>query len=105
MIDKYIDDQSKPNECYGDRSSSKDRIRPPNSPALQTLRSPSPVLIHAGWWAMFALRAHQAYPNATWLEMVETINNNNTLYWDTTCGGGVLWLTYRPLIKNTITNG
>lgn len=54
---------------------------------------------------MFALRAHQAYPNATWLDMVETINNNNTLYWDTTCGGGVLWLTYRPLIKNTITNG
>ncbi|GAA6008154.1 hypothetical protein JCM10207_007047 [Rhodosporidiobolus poonsookiae] len=57
------------------------------------------------WWAMFALRAHQAYPNATWLDMVETINNNNTLYWDNTCGGGVLWLTYRPLIKNTITNG
>lgn len=54
---------------------------------------------------MFALRAHQAYPNSTWLDMVETINNNNTLYWDTTCGGGVLWLTYRPLIKNTITNG
>lgn len=54
---------------------------------------------------MYALRAHQAYPNSTWLEMVETINNNNTLYWDDTCGGGVLWLTYRPLIKNTITNG
>ncbi|GAA5935258.1 hypothetical protein JCM3775_007250 [Rhodotorula graminis] len=57
------------------------------------------------WWAMYALRAHQAYPNSTWLDMVETINNNNTLYWDDTCGGGVLWLTYRPLIKNTITNG
>ncbi|GAA6033712.1 hypothetical protein JCM8097_004394 [Rhodosporidiobolus ruineniae] len=57
------------------------------------------------WWAMFALRAHQAYPNATWLEMVETINTNNTLYWSNTCGGGVLWLTYRPMIKNTITNG
>ncbi|GAA5991413.1 hypothetical protein JCM10908_003302 [Rhodotorula pacifica] len=57
------------------------------------------------WWAMFALRAHQAYPNTTWLNMVETINNNNSLYWDSTCGGGVLWLTYRPLIKNTITNG
>jgi len=54
---------------------------------------------------MYALRAHQAYPNSTWLDMVETINNNNTLYWDDTCGGGVLWLTYRPLIKNTITNG
>ncbi|BGP36134.1 hypothetical protein JCM10449v2_000032 [Rhodotorula kratochvilovae] len=57
------------------------------------------------WWGMYALRAHQAYPNATWLEMVETINSNNTLYWDDTCGGGVLWLTYRPLIKNTITSG
>ncbi|GAA5873315.1 hypothetical protein JCM8547_007067 [Rhodosporidiobolus lusitaniae] len=57
------------------------------------------------WWAMFALRAHQAYPNSTWLSMVETINANNTLYWSDTCGGGVLWLTYRPLIKNTITNG
>ncbi|GAA5914096.1 hypothetical protein JCM6882_001846 [Rhodosporidiobolus microsporus] len=57
------------------------------------------------WWALFALRAHQAYPNSTWLSMVETINNNNTLYWSNTCGGGVVWLTYRPLIKNTITNG
>ncbi|GAA5827983.1 hypothetical protein JCM11251_005677 [Rhodosporidiobolus azoricus] len=57
------------------------------------------------WWALFALRAHQAYPNSTWLSMVETISNNNTLYWSDTCGGGVVWLTYRPLIKNTITNG
>ncbi|BGP04251.1 Mannan endo-1,6-alpha-mannosidase DCW1 [Rhodotorula toruloides] len=57
------------------------------------------------WWAMFALRAHQAYPNTTWLNMVETINNNNSLYWTDTCGGGVLWLTYKPMIKNTITNG
>ncbi|GAA5897852.1 hypothetical protein JCM5296_006093 [Sporobolomyces johnsonii] len=57
------------------------------------------------WWAMFALRGYQAYGNDTWLSMVETINNNNTLYWDDTCGGGVLWLTYEPLIKNTITNG
>ncbi|GAA5939289.1 hypothetical protein JCM1841_004846 [Sporobolomyces salmonicolor] len=57
------------------------------------------------WWAMFALRSYQAYGNDTWLSMVETINNNNTLYWDDTCGGGVLWLTYKPLIKNTITNG
>lgn len=54
---------------------------------------------------MFALRAHQAYPNTTWLNMVETINNNNSLYWTDTCGGGVLWLTYKPMIKNTITNG
>lgn len=54
---------------------------------------------------MFALRAHQAYPNSTWLDMVETISNNNTLYWTDTCGGGVLWLTYKPMIKNTITNG
>ena len=59
----------------------------------------------AGWWAMFALRAHQAYPNQTWFDLVQNIEYNNTAYWDDTCGGGVLWLTYRPMIKNTITNG
>lgn len=53
---------------------------------------------------MFALRAYQAYGNDTWLEAAQTISVNNTLYWDQTCGGGVLWLTYRPKIKNTITN-
>lgn len=54
---------------------------------------------------MFALRAYQAYGNETWLDMVKVVSDNNTRYWDDTCGGGVLWLTYRPLIKNTITNG
>lgn len=54
---------------------------------------------------MFALRGHQAYPNETWFEMVQAIEKNDTLYWDDTCGGGILWLTYRPMIKNTITNG
>ena len=54
---------------------------------------------------MFALRAYQAYGNETWLDMVKIVSDNNTRYWDETCGGGVLWLTYRPLIKNTITNG
>ncbi|KAI5480809.1 alpha-1,6-mannanase, glycoside hydrolase family 76 protein [Pseudohyphozyma bogoriensis] len=57
------------------------------------------------WWAMFALRAYQAYPNETWLGMVEAIVQNDTLYWDDTCGGGILWLTYRQQYKNTITNG
>ncbi|KAM0793634.1 hypothetical protein ACM66B_001066 [Microbotryomycetes sp. NB124-2] len=57
------------------------------------------------WWAMFALRAHQLYTNQTWFDLVMAIEYNNTLYWDDTCGGGVLWLTYRPMIKNTITNG
>ncbi|GAA6000033.1 uncharacterized protein JCM10292_003591 [Rhodotorula paludigena] len=57
------------------------------------------------WWAMFALRGYQAYRNDTWLDMIQDINVNNTRYWDDTCGGGVLWLTYRPMIKNTITNG
>lgn len=33
MIDKYIDDQSKPNECYAGRPSRKDRARPQNPPA------------------------------------------------------------------------
>lgn len=54
---------------------------------------------------MFALRAHQLYTNQTWFDLVQAIEYNNTLYWDDTCGGGVLWLTYRPMIKNTITNG
>lgn len=76
---------------------------------------------------MFAQRGYQAYPNATWLDMSQHVIDNNTLYWDDTCGGGVLWLTYKPLvsrylpkhvcfgktltllstqkIKNTITNG
>lgn len=53
---------------------------------------------------MFALRAYQIYGNETWLESVKVISANNTLYWDNTCGGGVLWLTYKPQIKNTITN-
>lgn len=53
---------------------------------------------------MFALRGYQAYGNETWLEAVKKISANNTLYEDDTCGGGVLWLTYKPLIKNTITN-
>lgn len=53
---------------------------------------------------MFALRAYQAYGNETWLAQSEFIANNNTLYWDDTCGGGVLWLTYKPKIKNTVTN-
>lgn len=54
---------------------------------------------------MFALRGYQAYPNETWFDLIKAIEVNNTLYWDNTCGGGVLWLTYRPMIKNTITNG
>ena len=37
--------------------------------------------------------------------MVQAIEQNDTAYWDDTCGGGVLWLTFRPKIKNTITNG
>ncbi|KAM0753209.1 Six-hairpin glycosidase [Meredithblackwellia eburnea MCA 4105] len=57
------------------------------------------------WWAMFALRAYEVYGNNTWLQQAVNISVNNTLYWDQTCGGGVLWLTYRPKIKNTITNG
>ncbi|KAL8293757.1 hypothetical protein RQP46_000458 [Phenoliferia psychrophenolica] len=56
------------------------------------------------WWSMFALRAYQAYGNETWLDAAKIISTNNSLYWDDTCGGGVLWLTYRPKIKNTITN-
>ncbi|SGY38001.1 BQ5605_C003g01938 [Microbotryum silenes-dioicae] len=91
MIDAYVDDQSAFPVPIGATFCSLTICPECNNPP--------------GWWAMFALRAHQAYPNQTWFQMVQTINNNNTLYWTDTCGGGVLWLTYRPMIKNTITNG
>lgn len=84
MIDDYIDDQS---ACF---------------PLSQLMRTANPPV---GWWAMFALRGYELYGNETWLDATVKIAANNTLYWDESCGGGVLWLTWRPLIKNTITNG
>lgn len=53
---------------------------------------------------MFALRAYQNYGNDTWLESAKFISSNNSIWWSDSCGGGVLWLTYVPDVKNTVTN-
>ena len=56
------------------------------------------------WWGLFALKGYQLYGNDSWLQGAGAIQRNSSYYWDSTCGGGVLWLTYKPMIKNTITN-
>lgn len=53
---------------------------------------------------MFALRGYQAYGNASWIDNVEQIIVANLATEDDMCGGGVKWLTYNHVEKNTITN-
>lgn len=65
-------------------------------------------LIRTTGWGLFALRGYQLYgapqKNDTYLKAAIDIAKNSSYYWDDTCGGGVLWLTYDPGYKNTITN-
>ncbi|GAA94031.1 glycoside hydrolase family 76 protein [Mixia osmundae IAM 14324] len=56
------------------------------------------------WWGLFALKGYQLYGNSTWLKSAAVIQQNSSLYWDDKCGGGVIWLTYEPNYKNTVTN-
>lgn len=56
------------------------------------------------WWGLYALKGYQLYGNDTWLQNAGKIQRNSSYYWDDTCNGGILWLTYEPQIKNTITN-
>ncbi|KAH8919870.1 glycoside hydrolase family 76 protein [Atractiella rhizophila] len=56
------------------------------------------------WWGLFALKGYLLYGNEKWLQAATIIQRNSSEYWDDTCGGGVLWLTYQQGYKNTITN-
>jgi hypothetical protein len=58
----------------------------------------------SSWWGMFAMRGYQAYGNSSWIDNVRGLVEDNLAALDDTCGGGVRWLTYNYVDKNTITN-
>jgi hypothetical protein len=71
--------------------------------------TPSQRLIHdhrfdLGWYGVFALRGYQAYGNYTWVQQVQGLIGINQNAGDSTCGGGLRWITYDYIDKNTITN-
>lgn len=53
---------------------------------------------------MTLAKAYQQYGVADYLSAAKAIQADDTSAYSSDCGGGIVWLTYKPSIKNTVTN-
>ncbi|KAI5474769.1 glycoside hydrolase family 76 protein [Pseudohyphozyma bogoriensis] len=57
------------------------------------------------WWGLIAAKAYELYGNEDWLSAAKAIQADDASWWTDDCGGGLLWLNYKPDYgKNTVTN-
>lgn len=59
-----------------------------------------------GWWALALVRLYDITLNSTYLELAQIDADYIYSYWNSTCGGGVIWniptLTYKNAISNEL---
>lgn len=59
-----------------------------------------------GWWALALVRLYDITLNTTYLEIAQLDADYIYSYWNSTCGGGVIWdipeLTYKNAISNEL---
>ncbi|KAM0754828.1 Six-hairpin glycosidase [Meredithblackwellia eburnea MCA 4105] len=59
----------------------------------------------SAWWGLVTARAYQQYGNSNYLTAARAIQAADAGNWTSDCGGGIVWLTYKPDYgKNTVTN-